>query len=162
HDRFTEITKERADAYAVASQRKAAAAWDDGVMRETVVPMAVFTDEGWKVADRDEFLRRDTTLQGPPARRPPLPPGGPAPGRDPRGAARRRHRLPARVGGGRRRARPRPEAAARRLRVRRSRAGADGNRADPGDAQGARAHRPHDRRDRSLRAQRAFRGPGAD
>jgi acetyl-CoA acyltransferase len=62
HDRFPEITKERADAFAVASQRKAAAAWQNGVMRETVVPMAVFSDEGWRVADRDEFLRPDTTI----------------------------------------------------------------------------------------------------
>jgi len=26
--------------------------------------MAVFTDEGWKVAERDEFLRADTSLEG--------------------------------------------------------------------------------------------------
>jgi acetyl-CoA acyltransferase len=64
HDRFPEITKERADSFAVASQHKAAAAWQNGVMQETVVPMAVFSDEGWKVADRDEFLRADTTLEG--------------------------------------------------------------------------------------------------
>ena len=32
-------------------------------MRETVVPMSVFTEEGWKVADHDEFLRPDTTLE---------------------------------------------------------------------------------------------------
>src|ERR671935_72553 len=64
HDRFPEITKERADRYAVASQRKSAAAWQNGVMKATVVPMAVFTDDGWKVAERDEFLRPDTTLEG--------------------------------------------------------------------------------------------------
>jgi acetyl-CoA acyltransferase len=64
HDRFPEITKERADEFAVTSQRKAAAAWQNGVMKETVVPMSVFTDEGWKVADRDEFLRPDTTMDG--------------------------------------------------------------------------------------------------
>ncbi len=64
HDRFPEITKERADAFAVDSQRKAAAAWQNGVMAETVVPMAVFTDDGWKVAARDEFLREDTTMEG--------------------------------------------------------------------------------------------------
>src|ERR671934_2933248 len=56
HDRFPHITKQDADAYAVRSQQRAAAAWQDGVMRETVVPMTVFTEEGWKVADRDEFL----------------------------------------------------------------------------------------------------------
>jgi acetyl-CoA acyltransferase len=62
HDRFPQLTKKDADRFAVASQRKAAAAWENGVMRETVVPMAVFTDDGWKVADRDEFLRPDTSL----------------------------------------------------------------------------------------------------
>jgi acetyl-CoA acyltransferase len=64
HDRLPQLTKEDADAYAVRSQRRAAAAWDNGVMRATVVPMAVFTDEGWQVANRDEFLRPDTTMEG--------------------------------------------------------------------------------------------------
>jgi len=63
HDRFPQITKEHADAFAVQSQRRAAAAWSNGVMRETVVPMSVFTDEGWKLADRDEFLRPDTSME---------------------------------------------------------------------------------------------------
>src|SRR4051812_47156927 len=63
HDRFPELTKEDADRFAVASQTKATAAWQNGVMRETVVPMAVFTDDGWRVADRDEFLREDTTME---------------------------------------------------------------------------------------------------
>ncbi|MGH3104826.1 MAG: thiolase family protein [Gaiellaceae bacterium] len=62
HDRFPQITKQDADAFAVRSQQLAGAAWDDGVMRETVVPMSVFTDEGWRLADRDEFLRPDTTM----------------------------------------------------------------------------------------------------
>jgi acetyl-CoA acyltransferase len=64
HDRFPHLTKEDADAYAVRSQQRAAAAWEDGLMRETVVPMSVFTDDGWKVADRDEFLRPDTSMDG--------------------------------------------------------------------------------------------------
>src|ERR671932_275285 len=64
HDRFPQITREDADAFAVRSQLRAAAAWEDGVMRETVVPMAVFTDAGWRVADRDEHLRPDTTMEG--------------------------------------------------------------------------------------------------
>src|SRR5256712_159117 len=51
HDKFPHIDKEAADRFAVASQQKATAAWQNGVMRETVVPMAVFTDDGWKVAD---------------------------------------------------------------------------------------------------------------
>jgi acetyl-CoA acyltransferase len=64
HDRFPQRTKEDADAFAVRSQQRAAAAWQNGVMRETVVPMSVFTDEGWTVADRDEFLRPDTSMEG--------------------------------------------------------------------------------------------------
>ena len=62
HDRFPQITKDDADAFAVRSQRRAAAAWQNGVMRETVVPMSVFTEEGWREADSDEFLRPDTSL----------------------------------------------------------------------------------------------------
>jgi acetyl-CoA acyltransferase len=64
HDMFPAITKERADAFALQSQQRAAAAWENGVMRETVVPMAVFHDEGWKLAERDEHLRPDTTMEG--------------------------------------------------------------------------------------------------
>jgi acetyl-CoA acyltransferase len=76
HDRFPQITKEDADAYAVRSQQRAAAAWQNGVMRETVVPMSVFTDDGWKIADRDEFLRPDTSLEGLAALRTPFREGG--------------------------------------------------------------------------------------
>ncbi len=64
HDRFPQLTKEDADAFAVRSQQRASAAWDNGVMRETVVPMSVFTDDGWSVANRDQFLRPDTSLEG--------------------------------------------------------------------------------------------------
>jgi acetyl-CoA acyltransferase len=64
HDRFPQLTKEDADAFAVRSQQRAAAAWQNGVMRDTVVPMSVFTDDGWRVAERDEFLRPDTTMEG--------------------------------------------------------------------------------------------------
>jgi acetyl-CoA acyltransferase len=64
HDRFPHLTKEDADAFAVRSQQRATAAWQDGIMRETVVPMSVFTENGWKVADRDEFLRPDTSMEG--------------------------------------------------------------------------------------------------
>ena len=62
HDRFPQLTKDAADAYAVRSHQRLAEAWQDGVMRETVVPMSVFTDEGWREADTDEFLRPDTSL----------------------------------------------------------------------------------------------------
>src|SRR6266513_646345 len=76
HDRFPGITRADADAYAVRSQQRAAAAWKNGVMRETVVPMTVFTDEGWRLAHRDEFLRPDTSLEGLAGLRTPFRAGG--------------------------------------------------------------------------------------
>src|SRR5437870_11079397 len=76
HDRFPQITKDDADAFAVRSQQRAAAAWRNGVMRETVVPMSVFTEDGWKLADTDEFLRPNTTREGLAALRTPFRAGG--------------------------------------------------------------------------------------
>jgi acetyl-CoA acyltransferase len=64
HDQFPQLTKEDADRFAVQSQQRATAAWSNGIMRETVIPMSVFTDDGWQVADRDQFLRPDTSLEG--------------------------------------------------------------------------------------------------
>jgi acetyl-CoA acyltransferase len=63
HDRFPQLTRAAADAFAVRSQHRAAAAWENSVMRETVVPMSVFTDDGWRLAGRDEFLRPDTSME---------------------------------------------------------------------------------------------------
>jgi len=78
HDEFPHITREDADRYAVESQRRAAEAWDDaeGVYARSVVPMSVFTDEGWRVAAQDEFLRPDTTLEGIASLRTPFRAGG--------------------------------------------------------------------------------------
>jgi acetyl-CoA acyltransferase len=76
HDVFPQIGRAEADAFAVASQRKAAAAWQNGVMRRTVVPMSVFTDEGWTIAERDQFLRPDTTIDALAELRTPFRPGG--------------------------------------------------------------------------------------
>src|SRR5437764_11053866 len=87
HDRFPHLDKKAADAFAVQSQRRAAAAWENGVRRETVVPMSVFTDEGWKVADRDEFLRPDTTIEALAGLRTPFRPGGPVTGGNSAGLA---------------------------------------------------------------------------
>jgi acetyl-CoA acyltransferase len=76
HDRFPSLTRQDADAFAMRSQHRAAAAWQNGVMRETVVPMTVFTDEGWRAADRDEFLRPDTSMGGLAELPAPFRPGG--------------------------------------------------------------------------------------
>jgi acetyl-CoA acyltransferase len=66
HDAFPALTREDADRFAAASQAKAARSWGetDGVFARTVVPMSVYTDEGWAVADADQFLRPETTLDG--------------------------------------------------------------------------------------------------
>jgi acetyl-CoA acyltransferase len=65
HDRFPFITKERADAYALASQQKVAAAYAAGQIQPDLVPMAVRTKElGWGWASVDEPPRPETTLEG--------------------------------------------------------------------------------------------------
>ena len=46
HDRFPAVTKERADAYALASQRKVAAAYAAGKIQPDLVPAAVRTRGG--------------------------------------------------------------------------------------------------------------------
>ena len=76
HDRFPRLSRDDADAFAMRSQHRAAAAWQNGVMRETVVPMTVFTDDGWRAADRDEFLRPDTSMEGLAELPTPFRPGG--------------------------------------------------------------------------------------
>jgi len=65
HDRFPSITKDRADAYALDSQRKVAAAYAEGKIQPGLVPMAIRTRElGWGMATVDEPPRPETTLDG--------------------------------------------------------------------------------------------------
>lgn len=63
HDQFPDITKEMADAYACHSQRKTAQAYARGIIQKMIVPMTVYTKEGWVVADRDQQPRPETTLE---------------------------------------------------------------------------------------------------
>lgn len=63
HDMFPEITKEMADEYAMLSQQKTAKAYKDGKIAKMIVPMTVYTPEGWVVADRDQQPRPDTTME---------------------------------------------------------------------------------------------------
>lgn len=63
HDRFPAITKQRTDAYAVASQDKLAAAYQDGQIQPDLVPVAARKPgEGWTVHSKDEPPRPGTTL----------------------------------------------------------------------------------------------------
>ena len=64
HDRFPQLTKERSDAYAIASQEKTAKAYADGKIQPDLVPMAIRTaDLGWSVATQDEPPRPGTTME---------------------------------------------------------------------------------------------------
>jgi acetyl-CoA acyltransferase len=64
HDRFPALTKERADRYALRSQQKAAAAYDNGKIQPDLIPVAIKSEEGWGLATRDEALRPETTMEG--------------------------------------------------------------------------------------------------
>ncbi len=65
HDRYPTITKDRADAFAVASQEKVAKAYADGRIQPDLVPMATRSAErGWGLATVDEAPRPGTTLEG--------------------------------------------------------------------------------------------------
>ncbi|HWK20804.1 MAG TPA: thiolase family protein [Microbacteriaceae bacterium] len=64
HDRFPQLTKERADAYAVASQRKTAEAYAAGKIQPDLVPIAIKSESGWGLATSDEGMRPETTLEG--------------------------------------------------------------------------------------------------
>lgn len=64
HDRYPTITKERADAYAVLSQEKAAKAYADDKIQPDLVPTAIRTAErGWGLAVEDEAPRPGTTME---------------------------------------------------------------------------------------------------
>jgi acetyl-CoA acyltransferase len=64
HDRYPHLTKERADAYAVASQNKLEAAYEAGKIQPDLVPVATRNTElGFGLATRDEPPRPGTTLE---------------------------------------------------------------------------------------------------
>ena len=63
HDRYPQLTKARADAYAVASQEKYAKALANGKIEPDLVPVATRSVElGWGLASADEIARPGTTL----------------------------------------------------------------------------------------------------
>ncbi|MFE7135578.1 thiolase family protein [Streptomyces sp. NPDC057638] len=69
HDRYPSITKERADAYAVRSQEKAAKAYANGSIQRDLVPISIRRttpeagETGWGLATQDEPMRPGTTLE---------------------------------------------------------------------------------------------------
>jgi acetyl-CoA acetyltransferase family protein len=58
------ISREEQDGFALESQRRAAAAWDQGRLAEEVVPVEVGKGKRSRRFERDEHLRRETTLEG--------------------------------------------------------------------------------------------------
>ncbi|MDQ1627452.1 MAG: acetyl-CoA acyltransferase [Actinomycetota bacterium] len=63
HDRFPELTKQRADAFSVASQQKLAKAYAEGKIEPDLVPVATrSTEHGWGLATADEPPRPGTTV----------------------------------------------------------------------------------------------------
>ena len=65
HDRFPQLTKERADRYAYNSQMKTAAAYAAGKIQRDLIPTAAHIPEmGWGIATVDEPPRPTTTMEG--------------------------------------------------------------------------------------------------
>jgi acetyl-CoA acyltransferase len=69
HDRLPQLTKERCDAFAVASQEKAAKAYANGHIQPDLVPVAIRRtnaeggETGWGLATADEPMRPGTTME---------------------------------------------------------------------------------------------------
>jgi acetyl-CoA acetyltransferase family protein len=57
------ISREEQDHYAVRSQHRADAAWQQGRLSEEVVPVEIKTRRGTTVIDRDDHMRPDTTVE---------------------------------------------------------------------------------------------------
>ncbi len=77
HDRYPDITRERADAFSVGSQRKLAQAYQAGQIQPDLVSVAVRDEEqGWGLATADEPPRPGTTVDHLAALRTPFRPHG--------------------------------------------------------------------------------------
>jgi acetyl-CoA acyltransferase len=64
HDRFPQLTKERADRFSVASQAKAEAAYQAGHIQADIVSVSASGAAGWTVVDTDETRRPGTNMEG--------------------------------------------------------------------------------------------------
>ncbi|GGF29292.1 acetyl-CoA acyltransferase [Microbacterium sorbitolivorans] len=64
HDRFPQLTKERADRFGMLSQQKAQAAYDVGHIQPDLIPVAVTDADGaFALATEDEGRRPETTME---------------------------------------------------------------------------------------------------
>jgi acetyl-CoA acyltransferase len=64
HDRFPQLTKDRADRFSVASQAKAEAAYQAGHIQADIVSVSASGAAGWTVVDTDETRRPGTNMEG--------------------------------------------------------------------------------------------------
>jgi len=62
--RAYQITREEQDAFALASQQKAAAAQKSGRFKDEIVPVTVKSRKGEVVVSEDEYIRPDTSAEG--------------------------------------------------------------------------------------------------
>ncbi len=77
HDKYPQLTKERADAYSVRSQDKYAAALAAGNISPDLVPVATRSvEQGWGLATGDELARPGTTMTALESLRTPFRPHG--------------------------------------------------------------------------------------
>jgi len=63
HDRFPQLTKERADRMGMMSQHKVEAAYQAGHIQADLIPVALPSDEGYGMATEDEGRRPGTTME---------------------------------------------------------------------------------------------------
>jgi acetyl-CoA acyltransferase len=63
HDRFPELTKERADRFGMASQQKVEAAYQAGHIQPDLIPIATRSETGYGIATEDEGRRPGTTME---------------------------------------------------------------------------------------------------
>lgn len=76
HDRFPQLTKERSDRFAMNSQHKLAKAYENGKIQPDLIPIAIKTESGWGLAERDEAPRPETSMEGLAALKTPFRPHG--------------------------------------------------------------------------------------
>ena len=77
HDRYPQVTRSRADGFAVLSQERLAKAYADGKVQQDLVPVALRSvEQGWGLATQDEQPRPGTTVEGLSGLRTPFRPHG--------------------------------------------------------------------------------------
>lgn len=63
HDRFPNLTKERADNFGMLSQHRVEAAYQAGHIQADLIPVATRNDDGYGLAIEDEGRRPETTME---------------------------------------------------------------------------------------------------